>query len=187
MPRSSWKNRKINKNYAVVHIKIDKDKGKVPPGCLLAKPVTLVTRYSMLLDPCLGTMQLSSALSQLHILCVAQLFLTWSQIIRLRCAQPKHGDGYILIQRRCLFLNITHTHLYRGHIYPNGFHILLCRKGPTYYPQMIEQALGPCSQSDLLYIKIDGYRYKHNQNKGSATDERKLTKVFLPQFWFNRP
>ena len=39
------------------------NKGEVPPGCLLAEPVTLVTRFFMPLEPSFGTMLLSSALS----------------------------------------------------------------------------------------------------------------------------
>ena len=61
-------------------------KGKVPPGCLSVDPITYVTRFSMPLEPSFGTRPLSSALSQLHTLCVAQLLLT-PQIIFLRCAQ----------------------------------------------------------------------------------------------------
>ena len=38
--------------------------GKVLPGYLLAEPVIQVTRLSMSLEPSLGTMLLSSALSQ---------------------------------------------------------------------------------------------------------------------------
>ena len=40
---------------------------KVPPGCLLAEPVTYMIRFSMPLEPSFDTLPLSSALSQLHI------------------------------------------------------------------------------------------------------------------------
>ena len=42
---------------------LDKGKGKVPPGCLLAEPITQVTRFSMPLEPSFGTVPLSSTLS----------------------------------------------------------------------------------------------------------------------------
>ena len=63
----------------------NKGKGEVPPGCLLTKPVTSVTSFSIPLEPCFGTMPLSSALSQLHILCVSWHLQT-PKIISLRCA-----------------------------------------------------------------------------------------------------
>ena len=44
-------------------------KGKVSLRCLLAEPVTQVTRFSMPLEPSFGIMPQSSALSQLHTLC----------------------------------------------------------------------------------------------------------------------
>ena len=58
--------------------------GKVPPGCLLAEPVPYVTRFSMPLEPGFGIMPLSSALSQFHILCVARLLPTPSEMCPLK-------------------------------------------------------------------------------------------------------
>ena len=46
-------------------IAVPKSKYKISPGCFLAEPVTQATRFSMLLEPSLGTIPLSSGPSQL--------------------------------------------------------------------------------------------------------------------------
>ena len=76
---------------------------KVPPGCLLGEPFTQVTIFYMSLEPSLGTLMLSSLLTQLHTLFVAQLLLT-PRIICLRCAQLN------LQTLACFVPSIIHNH-----------------------------------------------------------------------------
>ena len=84
-----------------------KSKGKVPLGCLSVGAghcvqIFLAPRAS------LGIILLSSALSQLHTLCVAQLLQTpW--IICLRWTRQKLTDF-------CLFCTINHPQYYQGRV-----------------------------------------------------------------------
>ena len=76
-----------------------------------------VTRFSMHLGPSFDTMLLSSPLSQLHTLCVAQPLLK-PQIHFLKCSQ-------LNLQTFACFCTIDHTQILQGLLIPhNGFHKL---------------------------------------------------------------
>ena len=113
-------------------------KGKVPPGCLLAEPVTHGTRFSMTLGPSLGTVPLCSALSQLHsIRCVAQLY--WHHGYPSEKCQTKLTDLHshpdkipVLLPESCTILQGLHIP-----------HIAVMTKDQACNPQMREQAVCP--------------------------------------------
>ena len=80
-----------------------KEKGKRPPGCLLAESVPSLTRFSVLLEPSIGTMPLSSTLSGLaHISDILSVVFTdnMSEMYPLKltdfCLFLYHGSYTIL-------------------------------------------------------------------------------------------
>ena len=70
------------------------------------------------LEPSLGTIPLSSALSVLYTLCVAQLLLTPSRIIPLRSAQPDWRMYSFSSRKDACVCTINHTWSYGGGIFP---------------------------------------------------------------------
>ena len=80
-----------------------------------------------------GNILLCSALSQLHILCVAQLLLT-PRIIRLRCA-------HLNLQNFACFCTINHTQSYKGRLFPQWLSQVVMTGAQICYPQKGHLAL----------------------------------------------
>ena len=98
--------------------------------------------FPCLSEPGFGIMPLSSALSQLQVLCVAQLFLT-PGIICLRCAR-------LNLHTFAFFVPSIVPHVTRATYSTNGFHKLSWLRLKPATPPMREPALWARSQSDLL-------------------------------------
>ena len=84
-------------------------------------------RFSLPLEPSLGTMPLRSALSQLHTLYVAQLLLS----PRIICLPTK-------LTHVCLFCTINNTQLCRGRIFPQLLSQVVISWDRTCHPKIRE-------------------------------------------------
>ena len=125
-----------------------KGKDKVPSGCLSAlRWPDFPCPWSQVF---FVTMPPSSALSQLHILCVVQLLST-PQTITLH-----EIDVHTYVNYRLLLVfvpSIIHN-LARAAIFPQWLSQVILTWAQTCYPQMREPALWPRLKSDLL-ITLD--------------------------------
>ena len=100
---------------------------------------SFVARFSTPLEQCLSTMPLSSTLSQLYILCAAQILLTPTLLI-YQGSVRLNLQTHILIQRRYLFCTINPFTSLKNYL--TAF--------TSYSPQKRVQTLILLSQSSLL-------------------------------------
>ena len=139
-----------------------------------------MTRFSMSLEPSLGTMPLSSVLSQLHVLCVVQLLLT-PRIICLRYATQ--------ISRLLPIYVISHAQSYRGPQNPQWLSEVVMARAQTCYPQMesrdFDHAANPtcclaaCTGSQFVHVCIYAYRYGLSQQLRKNRRYVRLRKIYV--------
>ena len=112
-----------------------KGKGKAALECLLAEPVTQMTRFSMPQEPGFGIMPLSSTLSQLIHYPLCRLALT-------NTTNNPSEMCPLKLTYFCLFLyHRSYTFLHGPLVPPNGFPQVVMTGAQTCYPQMGEPAL----------------------------------------------
>ena len=108
-------------------------KGKVPPGCLLAEPVTYRwPDFPFPLEPGFGIMPLSSALSKLHMLCAAWLL---PRMISIWDVPTRH------LQTFACFCTNNHTQPCKVRLFPQWLSQVIMTGAYIGYPEMGEPAL----------------------------------------------